>query len=774
MSENTLKDYEFSRSFSYPAIQDGTNGTGLSLFKGRIQAYDYATQTYTVYGGNTLTSSCVNVCTLLSGLLGLKINTILEPGTPVLVLKDTTNFNTAYILGTMGTGFTNENLFSSNYIGTDPSNQVLQTLAKDSGKNEAIKGTADAAAIGLAPGETSIHNASGSALQLLHTLASLKASDLAKIECFVQDDMVRILSKTYQNINALGEYNIYNENGQLNVVWKGTNKEFESFDKSSSGTGIGNASGNIVTDVENGPEESFDEDGRWRFQTYIGQLGNFIHLFITDPKKVLNTSGDKCIPGRANLHVNEDGSVLVQSLSDIAFEKVVRIPVPVEKKRWEETSTGNAFDPEAMKNWTTRGDESLWQMSYKLADYSRWFSQTYCNSGFIGNKERFVKPDETNMDEASPFADDVERESVDGAFISDFDESQKAYATIRIFKDGSIVLADAYGSSVHLTGGYIQLSAAKDMNIHATGNLNISANDIAVTALNSFTATSVNGTAELAGKTMARVASTEGFTVLESTMTDMETVEQSKNESVKSLIKDSKINDKAIASVIINTNDKTYGNILLNANGLIAYAKTILLSSMQTIISCVKSFLVKDVFQFSKGKLITIAGKVQFKSRVESAIGFATKIARPIQTMLGYSANATNAAAAFDSGLNVEKISNTELFPEELSENDAKFKYKQIAAFDYPEYSVDSNELMQTLSDQYMADMENEKVEEKTINDLDIGGRARNAPFPGKGVYMKQYKPKTGWDFENPQAAPKDASDLTDRIYSTYFKKEEN
>ena len=775
MSNKTTKNAYFTEGFTHPAISSGQNGSGLSLFEGRIQSYDYKNGTYMVLGGERQVGECINVSTLLSGLLGLKVNTILEVGTSVLVLQNTLDNNKSYILGTIGSGDTASGLYMSDYVGTNPESNVLKNLIDQEGEsNNSSYNTADGSFISnLAPGETSIHNATGAAIQLLHCLATLKATDLAKIECMVQDDMVRIISKTFQSINSLGEYTIFNENGKLNVVWKGTNKEFESFGSESEGkTGLGNISGGVLNEVLDGPSEHFDEDGRWRFQSYIGQLGNFIHLFITDPNKILKND-QTCIPGRANLHVNEDGSVLVQSLSDIAFEKVVRIPVPTEKKRWEEADPGGEIDPESMKNWTTMGDEELWQMSYKLADYGRWFAQTYCNSGFISNN-RYNEIDESSMEDADPFAKDNDRQKVDGAFQKDFKKTQEAYATIRIFKDGSIVLMDAYGSSVHLAGGYLQLSAAKDLNIHATGNLNISANDIAITGLNSVVASAVEGSIDIAGKEMARVASTEGFTVIESTMSNSDTIDESTNEAVKKLKDKAKIKDKYF-SVIINGADTEYGNILINAKGLLVnFAKDFMTKALNMFITVRKSFTVSKVLQYLENKLL-ISPITHFVRLIESEENMVTKSIRPIPM----DDTKKISAMSFDSGLEKKKEDTSNISEFDIKETDLDKVYNStLPNFDYPEYDVEEKELMQTLSDQYYEDMsekaDENKVEEKQISDLEIGGKAKGFPFPGKNKKMKVYRPTVGWDFKEPQTAPKRASQISQTQYSTYFKKKDD
>lgn len=777
----TNKDSVFTRGFSYPTIQNGPNGSGLNLIEAKVQSYDYKSGFYQCFGKNA-PITCINTSSILSSLLGLKINTVLEVGTPVLVLQNTRDSNISYILGTIGLGNTTPEMYKNDYLGVDPKSNVLGNLLDDAAlENPNTSDTVDGSSpSNLAPGEAVIQNASGVALQLLSYLATLKASDLAKIECLVQDDMVRILSKTYQNLNALGEYTIFNENGNLNVVWKGTNKEFESFNLENENESLGKVENNKVNDIDQINEDTFTEDGRWRFSSYIGRLGNFIHLFISDPTRILENSNTNCAAGRANLHVNEDGSVLVQSISDIAFEKVVRIPVPTETKAWDETTANDTFDPSAMKNWTTMGDEELWQMSYKLADYGRWFSQIYCNSGFIGNK-RFNKISEVTMDDVDPFAKDKERESVDANFEKDFQESQLAYSTIRIFKDGSIVLMDAYGSSIHLSGGFVTIKSPKDFNIQAAGTLNLTANDIAITSRNSTTISSTEGTTDVVGKVLARLSSTEGFAVVESTMKNAEVVKASDNATVNALVEKAKEvgGENSYPNVIISATSKD-GTIGIYAfKNIFLETQNFIVKTFKTIINCFTSLYIPRVLSWFMGKdsrLSFLSPKICTEYRIESKQGFSTSSSRTINTMLGPWANATNAAVEFDSDLDTKNTETKDLLPEGYVEDDIKVSFpKSIPSFDYPDYDVSQKDIFQNLTDQYIENRDDINDDYIAINNnnINIGGNVKKAPYPGKGILMKKYKPRSSWDFSKAQDTPENAQpqQFTKSMYTTFYKK---
>lgn len=794
----STKQSEANANFSSPNI--ATAESKAEFFKGVVQSYDPSNGLYLVKNVSSAKNStlyCIYVSGLISMFVGLRINAHLEPGTPVIGFKNNNAAGTAYIIGALPSGDITDELYNNTYTGyssTSETNKALLDSAVLSNEN-GIKALDGSLPADLAPGEASIQLGSGSAVQLLHTFARLKASDLAAIECYVQDDMVRILNKTFQHFNAFGEQTIYNENGSLNVVWKGTSKEYESFGKESEGDlGLGTAVSGYNPETVEDPSEEFNEDGRWRFVNYIGELGHFIHLFIQDPQKHLDTEDQTPNTGRCSFHINEDGSVLCQSLSDIAFEKVVRISVPKEKKRWEESQPGKKPDYKYTKNWTKNGKD-LWEMSYALRDYSKWFAEGYCNAGFLGNNDRYVAPDVAETPEPDTWAKNKERQKVDSAFEADFKETQKAYATIRIFKDGSIVLMDAYGSAIHLAGGNIQLSAAKNLSINCSNVLNLVAKEISMTGTDSVTVSSTNGTLDLASKYLSRLSSTKGMTIVESTMADKGDLEtyatEKKDDRIKTLIKQAKLKeDSDIASVIINAADSKKGNLLINA-GLkaVIYSKSILQTCQHYIVNPLKSFAFKNYFKGTSNKLYVLSESI-FKLAVKTLTWFYCKQSRKINTMAPEDINPDGAKVVYEEGMSEENLESATKLDEkflgdDITEDMLKTPTKQISTFKYKKYKASKEiTLAETLTDQFfgkdgmLPDNYQEKVESKKITDdvFKIGKGAEGFPYPATDIKMKKYSPQCTWNTE--EAGKKSGKDfklnpMMDTIYGTYLKKDD-
>ena len=57
-----------------------------------------------------------------------------------------------------------------------------------------------------------------------------------------------------------------------------------------------------------GAVDGYTDDGRWRFSQYVGWVGNFIHLFVTDPvEHVGHLASERFRAGRSKIHAHIDG-----------------------------------------------------------------------------------------------------------------------------------------------------------------------------------------------------------------------------------------------------------------------------------------------------------------------------------------------------------------------------------------------------------------------------------------------------------------------------------
>ena len=323
----------------------------------------------------------------------------------------------------------------------------------------------------LLEGEFAISNNFGVAIQFLTTLIKMQASERAKIEASLMDDMVRIVSETFKHYSSFGDFQIYND-GRLNVRFDGSSYEFESFGKENNTDPLVNVNNKQVEF-----QKTYNETGRWRFSEYIGFLGDFIHTFVTEPNETLAAIAAEAIrPGKARMQMHSDGTILMQSVADIAIERVCRVVSPTEIKRQDdpEGNKKNEFDKlnkEYLKIWSYGRDMSkAHYASYQLRQYARWLSCFHSFARFHQLDKDWSVPKETDFEHSWHNQEkDVEQANAGQ------DKLYDVYATFRIMRDGSILIMDGFNSAISMVRGNIQMSAVRHIEIDAAGDIRINA-----------------------------------------------------------------------------------------------------------------------------------------------------------------------------------------------------------------------------------------------------------------------------------------------------------
>lgn len=424
---------------------------------------------------------CVYAGNPISQLLGFSLQFVPTQGTRVIVYQK--DNREGYVLGCVPSS-TGDPVGQENYL--TPTDVKYKDLphAQQKGVDLGSMFASHRPLQDILSGEVSLSNVAGVGLQLLRDLSILSAGDLAKVECFLMDDMVRIISENFSHITSFGDYQIKNDGGRLTVRWDGTNQEYEAWGnkfKSDSKAEITKGENRVDLDseVEEGKEE-LRETGRWRFSQFIGHLGNFIHLFVTDPVNEVGKIAEHEIArsGRFKLHVNDDGSLLCQSVADIALEKVVRIPVPMEEFIAEDPEGDKMFEKtdedfsEFLESWKNENDNTLFHTVYQLRDYARWFSNWYSLARFRQMKKDWWVPSEANTPKPERNTGNPDRNKATQGISDDMLFIEK-YATIRIFRDASILLYDGDGSCINMSNRDITMSARRHVNIEGTEDVNI-------------------------------------------------------------------------------------------------------------------------------------------------------------------------------------------------------------------------------------------------------------------------------------------------------------
>ena len=439
-------------------LQQATVEQG-TVYRGTVTGWDPDSQMYTVNvrGLDVRALYAAGIC---SRLLGIQTRFRIPAGTVVELVR------------------TDERAL---IVGTQPSNEWYPGNEKDVGlEAETADGSGDFPTTGdvwardLLSGELDMTNALHAGIQLLTTFARLQGGDRALVETHVLDDLVRIVSGAFRHHSAFGDQNIYEQEGRVNSVEHGTSYDHEAW-------GAEDADGPKFESEDGKPDpETVAATGRWRYSRFLGYLGDFVHLMVSDPVQGLGRLGQDALrAGKARVQIQSDGSLLAQSVGDIVLERVCRVQIPVQ------LSEPQQLPPEVEEQlaqaetrfsriWEGLQEEATLQdlaaFSYQLREYGRWLG-SYQSLARFATDGRWSIPSEAQTPAPTWTNGERDRELANEGRMTHLD----VYACIRIMRDGSIVVHSGDGSSLVMAGGSIQAHATRTLELSAGGDVLIRA-----------------------------------------------------------------------------------------------------------------------------------------------------------------------------------------------------------------------------------------------------------------------------------------------------------
>jgi hypothetical protein len=445
---------------------------GGSVYTGVIIAIDTIKECYQVQidAHGAILTDCAWAMSHITSLLGFRVTSFPTIGTKVLLVYGKPSWIVGTVASTPTDGLNGTNMKRT---GVEASRHKMASAAPDPTGESSTNFSGATSYTDLFEGEYDISNALGVGLTFLTTIMKMSAGDRAAVECHLLNDMVRIISENFQHFSTFGNFQIYNDGG-LNCRWDGTSLEHESFGQLNP-TDAKIPEKNREVDFEN--IDSVNATGRWRFSQFVGWMGNFINAWITDPEDAIGQIGTSALrSGKARVHVGNDGTILVQSVADIVLERVVRIIVPVEKKRWDDP-TGvkkadfSALDLDKLKSWDfgPKYKENMFEAVFQIREYARALGNYHTLSRFhqmaakgqewmIPSENDTPKPDYRNKEK------DVEKANPENRYVD-------AYACYRIMRDGSLLMMGAFGESITMFRGNIHVAASRHLTIESAGDM---------------------------------------------------------------------------------------------------------------------------------------------------------------------------------------------------------------------------------------------------------------------------------------------------------------
>jgi len=330
-------------------------------------------------------------------------------------------------------------------------------------------------------GEYVMSNEFGVLLGLYQEMANLKASELAQIQCFLLDDLVRIISHNYQHYTVLGEYNIYHDGRRIMAEFGATHKPSESY-----GVAAVAGEGEDKKIFEEGQEHKVDDSKDFyefpdkvdervkaveRFKVFLGSVGDFVHMFLVRPDptelRVNDPETEITNPdlGLADVHLGTDGGIHVRSVKEIFIEKTNWIRVPLRKAAPDDPGGDDARKLDykfkegfEFNNNALRYKDNPLLYGLQIRDYVAYVNEKLNYQNFKSHEKDFYVndklDDETNLKNVG---------TVDAETPLNQSQYSLRTAGIYLMPNGGITIRDAWNSAIIMEGGNVYIQPAKDL-----------------------------------------------------------------------------------------------------------------------------------------------------------------------------------------------------------------------------------------------------------------------------------------------------------------------
>jgi len=429
-------------------------------------------------GGNSphagYMQQAVPVTSILSHFLGFSDCSLPQPGTRVLCVADSGDL--CYILGaipqeTLGVkNIPARALLGAGYARADEAqckgHEKYTPHVFDNRRPQDI-----------VDGEYVVANEFGVLLGLFQQLAVLKASDLAQVQCFLLDDLVRVISHNYQHYTALGEYNIYHDGKRIMAEFGATHKPAETYGQpavnSDEGAGKTFSEGGQPDIKDASDFYDIDDDERIRaierLKIVVGSVGDFLHMFLARPdpnaKRYLNGNpGGRDDTGLCDFHIGTDGGLHLRSVKEVFIEKTNWIRIPNRKRAPEDPQGDDAETLEYQHKAKFAFNDSYsyvgnpFSYGLQIRDYVSFVNEKLNYQNYKAHTQDFKVSDSIGESDPISTINKIDKET---------DLHLQSYklttAGIYLMPNGGVTIRDAWSSAIVMEGGNIYIQPAKDL-----------------------------------------------------------------------------------------------------------------------------------------------------------------------------------------------------------------------------------------------------------------------------------------------------------------------
>ena len=483
------------------------------VYNGVVTKTDPITQLMEVSVGNHKIQNCVYASQSLASIFGLTTTSVLPVGAPVIVAYTGASASPVIL---SSTGFVPA---SSDFVKRTISGNREDSIA---GKTAFIKEDEDMAYMAmkrgeqsssdLLPGELELSSGLGTSFRLLYNFAQLSASDAAKVEACLLNDMVRIVDNYFVHHTCGGDEFIWESGGYCTKENHFSSVLYEAEGKIKKDDElVKQESAEYVYSIPDAVEEPYTETGRWRLSQYYGFLGDMIHRWVTSPTEVMsNIMEGSFRTGQYRSWVGSDGTLMVQAAGGVQIEVTQHIVIPSILKAWNSPDFDmekalEDLNSEFLSVWGSGPDwddmkVAVWQLNYYSKYIALWKSLTRFRQ--LQEKQFCKIPTEKSDDvpERTPTAGEDDRNSANPSANSPMPQ-ESGHAILSMDTGGSIALVSGGSTSMVMSNGSIQLACPGNIEVQAGGSVILQGKNVAITGAQNVAITSLFGSLIMKART---------------------------------------------------------------------------------------------------------------------------------------------------------------------------------------------------------------------------------------------------------------------------------
>lgn len=443
------------------------------IFQGIIDSVDATTYIHVVapvqYGKDTLPKiQGIPLSAAFANLFGFKESFLIPAGSKVLCYS--IDITLCYIIGIVPDpdvgveNFPNRTILGAGDAIQFDSYKQNYTDSKTKSIFNNINRPTD-----VVEGERVIGNDFGVLLGLFQLMVSLKASDLAQVQCHLLDDMVRIISHNFEHYTALGQFKVFHDGSSISGEFQAYNSPAESLGTVEVEDDTNDSVFESTDDTKSDDSVDFykidveRQEAIARFKVYLGKLGDFFNVFLSRPVPAIGRALDGKVPdkfdtGLFQSKLSEDGGLYIRSRKEIFVEKTNWIRVPT-RIRTPEDPKGDTEDISFEKKELFEFDNSItidnnpYGYFLQLRDYAAYVSEKVNYQTIKEHKKDFVINDEFDKEE-------TDLKNISPTTTTSLQDYTLSNSGIYLMQNGGVMIKDAWGSAIVLEGGDIYLQAA--------------------------------------------------------------------------------------------------------------------------------------------------------------------------------------------------------------------------------------------------------------------------------------------------------------------------